>query len=178
MGRQVRFYNYPSDVDAFEAFIRSIEPVAFLPERMPTRNLTELPTLRMDQTDTWRFRLLIVRRTDLARLAADRQDINGQWLVRETSGPVTVQYSPGHGRDGRPRRQCGRIWFATTYPAPTGDELVPADADYVRWASRLLGWVRRHWTRIDNDYYSPRAVADHPGLFPTGESKTQNTTSP
>jgi hypothetical protein len=71
MGRQVRFYNYPSDIDAFEAFIRRIELVAFLPDRMPTRDLTELPMLKMDRSDTWRFQLLIVRRTDLGRLTAD-----------------------------------------------------------------------------------------------------------
>jgi hypothetical protein len=63
------------------------------------------------------------------------------------------------------------MWFATTYLGPTGDELVPADADFTRWASRLLAWVRRHSTLIDRDYYSPRAVADHRRLFPTAADR-------
>jgi hypothetical protein len=51
----------------------------------------------------------------------------------------------------------GRMWFATTYLRD--GQFVFADDAFVRWADRILNWVRRNWTRYDSFMHeSPTAV--------------------
>jgi hypothetical protein len=49
------------------------------------------------------------------------------------------------------------MWFATTYLRD--GQFVFADDAFVRWADRILNWVRRNWTRYDSFMHeSPTAV--------------------
>jgi hypothetical protein len=50
------------------------------------------------------------------------------------------------------------MWFATTYPCE--GQLVAADDDFVRWAHRILQWVRRNWSRYDGFMYESPAAAE------------------
>jgi hypothetical protein len=48
----------------------------------------------------------------------------------------------------------GRLWFD---PLSTFDG-TPKSAEFVRWATSLLGWVRRHYSRNEaGDYAAPHA---------------------
>lgn len=73
-----------------------------------------------------------------------------------------VEYKSGYDAAGDPFRRDdtrrGRMWFATMYLRD--GVIVAADADFVRWASRILQWVRRHWSRYDSFRYESPNAAD------------------
>jgi hypothetical protein len=160
MGRQVRFFNYPSDVPPLEAFALAENEAVFIQGSAPNAEAVTVPSLGLDAAHPSRYGLLIVRPDDLPNLRWRHIPGRDRWLVDKWASPV-IEYTPGYGKDGRPscfasRTAHGRIWFETS--RWEGDQLVRADPDFVSWANRLFRWIKKNWILIDREYFSPRAA--------------------
>jgi hypothetical protein len=181
VGRQVGYANYPEDVVPLEAFIRGTGDVLFLRPHATAPEPARLDSLLMPASEL-RHMLLIARTVDVPRLRWRHLPAQRMWSIDTDASPV-IEYSPGYDRDGTPRfpKASGayaRMWFRTR--TWDGDTPVTAPEDFIAWADRLLGWVRRNWILIDDFYYfSPTAaeaweamwqvVVDEPWIGPGAE---------
>ena len=161
MGRQVRFFNYPADVAAFETFAIEGIQSTIICGTAPTPEPVAAPSLCVDSVDGSFYDLLIVRPSDLPNLRWQHLPARQMWSVDKFCSPV-VEYIPGYRRDGQPAflssgAASGRMWFQTSHWE--GTQLVHADPEFIAWAGRLFRWVKRHWVLIDGYYFSPDAAA-------------------
>jgi hypothetical protein len=159
MGRQVRFFNFPADVAAFETYAAE-NRATIICGTAPTADPVVAPTLRAGLDDPSFFDLLLVRHGDLPHLRWPYLAARQTWAVDKDASPV-VEYTPGYRRDGQPaflaaNAMPGRLWFQTSHWE--GAQLVDADPEFTAWASRLFRWVKNHWVLIDGDYFSPGAA--------------------
>jgi hypothetical protein len=158
VGRQVNYRSHPADIADLERYLISAGGVV-VGQPSETAEPVIYDSLDVDHMlpPARRNRSLIARPDDLPQCRW-RHHPQG-WLIDKLDSPV-VEYSPGYDASGVARR--GRMWFATTYLRD--DEIVAADDDFVRWADRILRWVRRHWTRCDSFIYESPTVARFRGV--------------
>lgn len=160
MGRQVSYVNYPDDVVPLDAFLRGSGDVLFLRPRVSAPEPADTGSLLIPAAEPWR-ELLIARAEDVPRLRWHHLSAQGMWSIDKNASPV-IEYTPGYGRDGTPhfpaaRAARPRMWFQTR--TWDGDTPVTAPDDFIAWADRMLGWVRRNWVLIDDFcYFSPAAA--------------------
>jgi len=160
MGRQVRFFNYPADVTAFEEFLMEKNDAVIIGRTAARPTAETVPTLNQAPDDPGRTALLIVRPGDLAHLRWRHVPTRALWAVDTLSSPV-IEYTPGYTRDGQPKfvaspRGHGRMWYQTS--RRENDQLVPPAPDFVAWAGRAFRWIKKNWALIDSNYYSPDAA--------------------
>jgi hypothetical protein len=160
MGRQVRFFNFPADVAAFETYAVDENRSTIICGTAPTADPVVAPTLLVAADDPTFFDLLLVRPGDLPHLRWRYLPTRQMWAVDKDASPV-VEYMPGYRRDGQPaflvaKAVPGRMWFQT--PRWAGAQRVHADPEFTAWAGRLFRWVKNHWALIDGSYFSPDAA--------------------
>jgi len=143
MGRQVNFYMHPDDIADYEQVLKADGNVCFLEEPTPTPQIKIRQTLAVPETGKRWIDLYLARESDLPHIVVKHVPVQDYWLI-DVVRSLAVQFDTSYYNGEVLGR--GRLYFQTGY-YDSNDQCIDKPEEFVRWADRLLRWIRRHYKR-------------------------------
>jgi len=143
MGRQVNFYMLPDDIAAYEQVLKAEGNVCFLEEMTPTPQIRIIDTLAVPETKNRRLRVYLAQEGDLSGIVTEEVPTQQYWLI-DVVQSLAVEFDRSYYNGQILGR--GRLYFQTGY-YDSNDQCIDKPEEFVRWADRLLRWIRRHYKR-------------------------------
>ena len=147
---QINFYILPDELEQLERVIASVEPVAILTERSPTRRPRIVQSLREVEGDRTLLFYYLARRSDVAKIETEHIDNLGHWVIDALAAPVIEVTTCA--KDGILLRR-GRIYYPSLRFASGA-----RSPEFLMWSRRIFAKVRKHLTRHAEGYLSSGAV--------------------
>ena len=142
VGRQVNFYMFGEDLVAFEAKLIG-EGTRIIAAQSPAPQPILLTKLHTAPGEPGWMGTYLVRPDDLQAVAMYPISAQPQWAVNAHRSPV-VEFD--HGYQSAEVLRRGRLYFISDEWTEDGRR-ASKPIEFVRWADRLLRWVRAHYRR-------------------------------
>src|SRR5262245_31553510 len=153
MGRQVNFYMNPEDLLALQAEMARRGNVAIFASRSANSSPAQLSNVTVGVYGQEDLMIYLARSQDVAVIHARPAESPGSGFFIDSNVSPVLEFSRCYCADNFIRR--GRFWVSTGRLDGNGKRMRP-DREFLRWADGWIGWIRRHFTRLDGgDYVGP-----------------------
>lgn len=155
MGRQVNFFATPADTAVLETRLRALEPLEILHSRSPGPEPRKVAALFVEDGGRRWLHYRLVRVQDLADVVMAPVPQQSYWTIDELRSPI-VELNCCYFDEKILRR--GRVFCEDGY-YDDRSVWVKKPESFRKWATRVMGAVRRMMTRYNGEYVGPDARA-------------------